>query len=276
LKSIKYSNSAAKSNKLKLMHLVLALLMLICLTFTLLSCGLFNFDDNSSTIDSTESIDLSDLNIKFNLVDEPVPPNSPIVMVVEAIHSSVVEITVSSYSSSSSGSGVIVAEDETYSYILTCFHVVENASRNGIKVTLTNDSKYTATYVGGDYAEDIALLRIKATNLNIASTRNVGNSPIKLGEDVIVIGNPLGTLGGTVTRGIIGGLAREISVSGFTLTVLQTDASINSGNSGGGMFDSSGLLIGIINAKSAATNTEGLGFAIPIEIALQVVEKLLA
>jgi serine protease Do len=263
-----------KTVAFKILYLAVVSLIVLSLAFSLTACELFNID-SSSTDTTTDTVDITGLDIKFNMVEHPVAPNSAIVDVVEAIHSSVVEITVTSYNTNSSGSGVIVSSDATYSYILTCYHVVEYYSRNSIKVTLTDDSKYTASYIGGNSAEDIALLRIKAGNLNVAAIRNVTETPVKLGEDVIVIGNPLGTLGGTVTRGIIGGLAREIVVGNYSMTVLQTDASINSGNSGGGMFDANGLLIGIINAKSAATNTEGLGFAIPIEIAMSTVSSFL-
>jgi serine protease Do len=98
---------------------------------------------------------------------------------------------------------------------------------------------------------------------------------LQVGEDVVAVGNPLGELGGTVTKGIISALDREIAVDKTTMRLLQTDTAINPGNSGGGMFNTSGQLVGIINAKSAGAEIEGLGFAIPIDTAKDVIEDLI-
>ena len=96
-----------------------------------------------------------------------------------------------------------------------------------------------------------------------------------MGEEVVAVGNPLGELGGTVTKGIISALDREITIDNTTMRLLQTDTAINPGNSGGGMFNTSGQLVGVINAKSAGEEIEGLGFAIPIDTAEGVVEDLI-
>jgi Trypsin-like serine proteases, typically periplasmic, contain C-terminal PDZ domain len=122
----------------------------------------------------------------------------------------------------------------------------------------------------------VAVLSIEKLGLTLANVRNVAEAPIRLGDDAIAIGNPLGSLGGTVTKGIIGATARELNMDGTIMTLLQTDASINPGNSGGGLFDINGLLIGIVNAKATGSDVEGLGFAIPIETAIDIADDLMS
>lgn len=201
--------------------------------------------------------------------------------VVDEVADSVVEITCTvlvqtsggwfqrptTYSATSSGSGVIISADGT---IVTNHHVIEGATN--INVKLRNGTEYSATLVGADESHDIAVIKINAENLRSAT---FGTYDLRVGQTVVVIGNPLGTLGGTVTDGIISALDRDIKIDGVTMRLLQTNAAINSGNSGGGMFDLDGKLIGIVNAKSTGTNVEGLGFAIPAPIALSVIEELI-
>ena len=167
-----------------------------------------------------------------------------------------------------SGSGVILTED---GYIATCAHVVNGAK--SIKVTLNDDTSYDAEIVGADTRNDIAIIKIEATGLVPAS---LGDSAmLTVGEDVIAIGNPLGELRGTATSGIISAVKRTVEVEGNTMELVQTDAAISPGNSGGGLFNSSGKLIGIVNAKVSDTSAEGLGFAIPINNVLKEINDLL-
>ena len=169
---------------------------------------------------------------------------------------------------SGAGSGVILTTD---GYIVTNYHVVEGAQQ--ITVTLHDDSTYTATVVGSDQQSDIALLKIDATGLTPAV---LGDSDsVQVGEVVIAVGNPMGTLGGTVTDGIVSALNRDISVEGNEMTLMQTSAAISPGNSGGGLFNTTGELIGIVNAKSSDEDAEGLGFAIPVNAMKTVVQDLL-
>ncbi len=169
----------------------------------------------------------------------------------------------------STGSGVIITAN---GYILTCYHVIDQAT--SITVTLhadtANEKQYAAALVGGDEASDIAVLLIDAPEaLPYAGLGNSGD--LVLGEQVVAVGNPLGELHRTVTTGIISGLDRKIATSdGGVMTLLQTDAAINSGNSGGGLFNLAGELIGIVNAKYADTGVEGLAFAIPIDWAYEI------
>ncbi len=197
--------------------------------------------------------------------------------VVSKVANSVVEIATESvttssylgkYVTSGAGSGVIVTAN---GYIVTNYHVIEDAKK--ITVTTTDGTQYEATVVGSDSDTDLAILKIEATGLTSAVLGNSSN--LLTGQSVIVIGNPLGSLGGSVTTGIISALSREITISGNTMTLLQTNAAVNPGNSGGGLFDLSGNLIGIVNAKSSGEDVEGIGFAIPIDTAKTVIEDLI-
>lgn len=172
------------------------------------------------------------------------------------------------YVQGGAGSGVIISED---GYIITNNHVVSGAQQ--IQVTTADKQTYDATVVGTDSKTDIAVLKIEATGLTPAT---VGNSDqLAVGEFALAVGNPLGTLGGTVTDGIVSALNRDITVNGQTMTLLQTNAAVSPGNSGGGLFNSNGELIGIVNAKSSQSNVEGLGFAIPVNTAMEVAQSLI-
>lgn len=190
---------------------------------------------------------------------------------------SVVEITTETlttgnfmqqYVTEGAGSGVIIRND---GIIVTNHHVIDGAS--SIYVRLRSGEEYSATLLGTDSVTDIALLKIEASGLSAAV---LGNSDtLTVGSRVVAIGNPLGSLGGTVTDGIISALERQISIDGQSMTLLQTNAAINPGNSGGGLFNEAGELIAVVNAKSSGEGIEGLGFAIPINIARPVFEDLL-
>ncbi len=177
------------------------------------------------------------------------------------------------YTSTAAGSGVIISED---GYIITNNHVIEDA--NTIKVTTYDGKEYDATLVGTDSKSDIAVIKIDASGLAAATIGD--SSKIAAGDTAVVIGNPLGTLGGTVTDGIISAASREITINNESMELIQTNAAINSGNSGGGLFDGNGNLIGIVNAKDSGTTSsgatiEGLGFAIPINTAMDVAKQLM-
>lgn len=198
--------------------------------------------------------------------------------IVEKCKDSVVEITTESVSSGNSifgqyvsqgaGSGVIISKD---GYIVTNNHVVSGAT--SLKVTTTDGTEYDASVVGKDSQTDLAVIKVDANNLQAAT---LGDSDIlQVGDPAIAIGNPLGELGGTVTTGIISATDRQITIDDETMTLLQTDAAINPGNSGGGLFNADGNLIGIVNAKESSTGIEGLGFAIPITPAQDIITELM-
>lgn len=204
--------------------------------------------------------------------------------VIEKAIDSVVEITSQSesqasyfgqtYSSTSLGSGVIISED---GYIVTNNHVVESATN--VSVALNNGDTYDATIIGTDAKTDLALLKIDATGLSYSKL--VDSDTLKLGQEVVAIGNSLGK-GTSSTNGIISALNREVTINNYTMDLIQTNASVNSGNSGGGLFDLNGNLVGIVNAKisssasssSSNATVEGMGYAIPSNTVSTIVEQL--
>lgn len=197
--------------------------------------------------------------------------------IVAETENSVVEIKTESvqtgsfmreYVSTGAGSGVIVTAD---GYIVTNNHVISGA--NKITVTTKDGTTYDATLIGADSKTDLAVIKIEAKSLTPAILGTSSN--LAVGDMAVAIGNPLGELGGSVSQGIISALDREITIDNQTMTLLQTDTAINPGNSGGGLFNQSGELIGIVNAKSSGSDIEGLGFAIPIDIAKDVIEELM-
>ena len=143
-----------------------------------------------------------------------------------------------------------------------------------VEVTLHNGDKYNATIVGTDPSNDIAVIKIDAKGLTTATIGD--SSKVKVGDLAVAIGNPLGQLGGTATSGIISALDRTLTIEGTTLTLLQTDAAINGGNSGGGLFNGSGELIGIVESKASAVGVEGLAFALPINSVSEIINDMIA
>ncbi len=181
------------------------------------------------------------------------------------------------YEVPSSGSGIIVGENETELLIVTNHHVIEDA--NTLSVTFIDESTVDAAVKGTDADSDLAVIAIPLEDI-AADTKaqikaaTIGDSDsLKMGQGVIAIGNALG-LGQSVTVGHVSALNREISVDGVTRTVIQTDAAINPGNSGGALLNSKGELIGINEAKYSDESVEGVGYAIPITYAMDIVEDL--
>lgn len=196
--------------------------------------------------------------------------------IVKKTADSVVEISTESvvtgsfaqqYVQQGAGSGVIISQD---GYILTNNHVINGA--NSVKVRLRDSTEYDATIVGSDSDNDIALLKVNATGLSPATFGD--SNSLAVGDYVVAIGNPLGELGGTVTDGIISALARKVTIEDTQMTLLQTNAQVNPGNSGGGLFNANGELVGIVNAKQSATEVEGIAFAIPINNVLDILSDL--
>ena len=188
--------------------------------------------------------------------------------VIKYVKPSVVDIYSYGSNFTSAGSGVIVANSDSSYFIITNHHVIKDAYSFQV-VSYNNDmsSSYEATLIGGSPLSDIAVLKVKTSDtLTIASFIDDA-SKINVGTDVIAIGNPLGILGGTVTKGIVSALQREVYIDeiGY-MNLIQTDAAINSGNSGGALFNTKGELIGIVN--SGYSSYEGLNFAIPSSFAI--------
>ena len=197
--------------------------------------------------------------------------------IIKKTQNSVVSITTESvtndmwmqnYVTQGAGSGVIIQSD---GYIITCEHVISGARK--VTVTLKNGKEYDAEIIGADADNDIAVIKIDAKGLQEATYGD--SSKLEVGDQVVALGNPLGTLSGTATTGIISALNRNLTIDNRTLNLFQTDASINPGNSGGGMFDTSGNLIGIVEAKSTGSDIDGLGFATPINKAAKIAKSII-
>ena len=176
--------------------------------------------------------------------------------------------------SSVSGSGFIISED---GYIMTNNHVIENARKGGYEITvlLHDGSEYIADLVGYDADNDIAVLKIDAEGLSAAQ---LGDSDaLAVGQEIFAVGNPLGELNYTMTTGIVSATDRAITTSDGELPInmFQIDAAVNSGNSGGPVYNTEGQVIGVVTAKTSATGVEGLGFAIPINDASHISNQLM-
>ena len=177
----------------------------------------------------------------------------------------------------SSGSGFIYKKDDKYGYIMTNHHVIENASR--VVITLSNDDQVEAKILGSDKYLDLAVLRIDVGH--VKAVAKIGNSEkSNVGDTIITVGTPIGyEYRGTVTKGTLSGKNRMVEVSvastnDFVMRVLQIDAAINPGNSGGPLVNINGEVIGINSLKLVQDEIEGMGFAIPIEYAMQYIEVL--
>lgn len=193
---------------------------------------------------------------------------------IDKIYNSVVYIE--SYASNKiigSGSGFVYKKDGKYGYILTNEHVVTDA--DNIKITNIDGTDYEAKLLGKDEFSDIAVLRVDLNN--IMSVATIGSSEdSKLGDTIFTVGSPLGkTYMGSVTKGIISGKDRAVTLSNqYVVEVLQVDAALNPGNSGGPLANINGEVIGINSLKLVENEIEGMGFAIPIEIAKTIADKL--
>ena len=253
----------------------------LCLAGCLLSSGL-GFAGGYLAVSLTSSNNDSNKSVLYQSViqtkaDGSEATNMSIPDIAATVKESVVEIVTSTvktstflqqYVASGAGSGVIISSDGT---IITNNHVIEGAT--SITVRLSDGTEYDAEVIGSDSQTDVAVIKINASNLKPAVFGDSSN--LVVGQSVVAVGNPLGELGGSVTEGIISALDRSITISGQTMTLLQTTAAINPGNSGGGLFNTNGELIGIVNAKSSGSDVEGIGFAIPVNIAKEVAEQLI-
>lgn len=237
-------------------------------------------ESKSNTEDSTQSQQADTARPSENLQVSSATTLTPAITssVIQNSMSSVVGIYLSAttinYTGASeeedlgSGSGVIITSD---GYIVTNNHVVEGGQN--IRVCLQDGSEYEATLIGTDSYSDLAVIKIDATGLPAATLGTSSNMTV--GDPVFAIGNPLGVLSSSVSQGIISGLDRTINVDGHNMTLMQTDAAVNPGNSGGGLFNANGELIGIVNAKSYGLDVEGIGFAIPMDTAKSIIMDLI-
>lgn len=193
--------------------------------------------------------------------------------VYEKTAPSVVSVTAATDSGTQSGSGILLSSD---GYLITNCHVVEGGS--SLSVTLYDGREFTACLVGADSVSDLAVLKIDAKGLTPAEFGSSDNA--RVGDSVTVIGSPLGKeLPGTMTNGIISAINRNVVIGGNTMSLMQTNAALNSGNSGGPLLNCYGQVIGIVTAKigdaASTAGTEGLGFAIPMSSAQEIINLLM-
>lgn len=177
------------------------------------------------------------------------------------------------------GSGIIYKKSADKAYIITNNHVIQNA--NEVEIELYNEERLEAKVIGADPLTDLAVLEIEGETIDEVAT--LGSSDdLTVGEDVVAIGNPLSlNFAGSVTRGIVSGLNRSVPIdttgnqmADWVNEVIQTDAAINPGNSGGALVNKDGEVIGINSMKISQSEVEGIGFAIPIDTALPIIEAL--
>lgn len=244
------------------------------ITYSLISNETFKNVGNRGTNGSTE--------YKIQDVENPVSA------IAKEVSPSIVGIKVKSVQegffgtlqeSEGEGSGIIYSKD---GYIITNYHVVEEAIKNSqstVEVYLANDKdSLSATVIGGDSVTDLAVIKVDKVEGKTFISAKLGESKeVDVGDIAVAIGNPLGLeFAGTVTGGYISGVDRTITADGRSYKLMQTDAAINAGNSGGALVNSKGEIIGINSAKINATGVEGIGFAIPIDDAKPIIEELIA
>ena len=186
---------------------------------------------------------------------------------------SVVSITASTTGSTATGTGVVLSDK---GYLVTNYHVIEDAQR--LTVRLTDERELEAAVVGTDPVSDLAVLYIQAENLTAAQFGD--SDALRVGDAVVAIGDPLGVeLRGTMTNGIVSAINRDVSVNGRTKNLIQTNAALNSGNSGGPLINSYGQVVGINTMKIGAftdkSGVEGLGFAIPSATVKEIVNQII-
>lgn len=258
-----------------------------CLGVPEIRNNILNTDTNNAVVDtstSSSSINTTQISLE-NYSDTGIAVAQKVLPSIVGIE---VNYTVNSMffnqtsTATATGSGIIISED---GYIITNNHVINSNSTssssyysigeaNSIKVTLEGDeTKYDATIVGTDAQTDLAVIKIEKTGLTAAELGS--SSSVQVGEFAMAVGSPLG-MQNTVTGGMISALNRKVTDSeGKTYTLIQTDAAINSGNSGGALVNSKGQVIGINTLKVSSTGVEGMGFAIPIDSAKPIIEQLI-
>lgn len=249
-------------NKLKYLIGIIISLFIGCIC-TILVLDYFNLFDKKDIEKTVSEVNITEENTLSSSIDK--------------VYDSVVVIeTYKNGKLSSSGTGFYYKKDNEKGYIITNYHVVENST--SIKVTNTSNVESDATLLGSDEYLDIAILSVDVSNVIKIATLG-DSSKVNVGDTVFTVGSPLGIkYMGTVTKGILSGKNRQVTVSlsngSFVMDVLQTDAAINPGNSGGPLLNINGEVIGVTSLKLVQDEIEGMGFALPIENVTSVLEKL--
>lgn len=278
----KRSGSRIFLNTLLVATMVIALGTTSLIGYTLLS-GRYNISstttDKGNKMPASAGTTVQDTEVESVRTDLPTltqlsTPDDALSIpeIVEKVSPSVVGISTTTPTGVAVGTGIIMSSD---GYILTNAHVIENGTEITVVLSKTFDSEQIkAEVIGSDEQSDIAVLKIDKENLPAAEFGK--SSELVVGEAAIVIGNPLGfELEGSVTAGIISALNRTLTIDDRELNLIQTDASVNHGNSGGPLINAYGQVVGITSVKIESTYGEGLGFAIPIDDAMVIVEDLM-
>ncbi len=259
-----------KNNKATIAITSSVITLFVCIIFTIAYCNYF-VNANSTTETITKDVTITDTGIA-----ESVSKVYDSVVVVETYVNGELYAT---------GTGFVYKTDDNYGYILTNNHVIEDGTE--IKVVFTDETEETVTVVGSDSYSDIALLAVKKDAV-LAVAETGSSEDVEVGDTTFAVGAPLDSAvySWTVTRGILSGKNRLVEVStsssnysassSYLMEVLQTDTAINSGNSGGPLCNANGEVIGITNMKISSSSVEGMGFAIPIETAIEYAEKFIS
>ena len=253
----------------------------VCVVIALgvIATSLFGGDTLSTqqTTESTQQSAGEDITINAIQTTAPSKDLSSVnsVYVADKVRPSVVGVMAYSNGQlAGEGSGILWGEDSTgtYTYVVTCAHVIDEAGVT-FGVLLLNGKTYEAEKVATDTRTDIGVLKIKATGLPLAEIGD--SSTLRIGEPIYAIGNPGGSeYFGSITDGIVSAIDRSVSAT-YTMTCIQHNAAINPGNSGGALVNTAGQIVGINSSKIASTEFEGMGFAVPTSIAQSVVESLI-
>lgn len=272
MEKIEFSNAEYIGKKQKKNNNPIKLIIIVIIAF-LLGCGLMYYYNYKNPNIVTKKTMVSETKVTEEAMEDAIDKVYKAVLCIEVLNNNGDTI--------SSGTGFVYQKDSKYGYVLTNAHVVSNNSN--IQGTLSNNKVVTLTVLGTDSYTDLAVLRMDVKDvLQVASIGTSSN--VKIGNTVFTVGSPMGsTYLGTVTKGILSGKDRLVATSSsgnnsstesFIVKVLQTDAAISPGNSGGPLVDLAGDVIGITSLKLVNEEVEGMGFAIPIEDAMDYVPYL--
>lgn len=256
-----HNNNNSNNNTSKIIYIVYSITIILLILYIFASRG------------TTKQVNVSKENVKVTAVEE----SSDLKEAIKNVYDSTIYIEVSNDRGSvASGSGFVYKKDDNFGYILTNYHVIEGG--NKYVITFTDGKEAEAQYVNSDSYYDIAILKVNASDVN--SVAEIGDSSaLELGDTLFTVGAPLGKdYMGTITKGIVSGTNRMVTVSieqqSYMMDVIQTDASINSGNSGGPICNIKGQVVGITSSKLVGTGVEGMGFAIPINSVMAIIDSL--
>jgi len=295
---MEYITESKRKRNIKVVSLVITGIALVGVSYYIGSKNLIN-NGSISTTNNTSNVDTTKLTISSNTDSTSGVYITDVSEVVSNAMPSIVAITsktrVSSgmfgpsyYSGSTyatgAGSGIIIAKNDNYLYILTNNHVVEDSDE--LSVQFIDEKSYDATIVGVSADKDVAVISIPINDIDTDTLSSIkiatlgSSDSLKVGNGIIAIGNALG-YGQSVTTGVVSALNREVTIDGVTNEMIQIDAAINGGNSGGALINSKGEVVGINSAKysssgsSSSASVEGMGFAITISDVTSLIEDLM-